>query len=422
MNDPQRSTVTELPRLASGIPGLDALTGGGLPKGETTLLCRTTGTGKSVLSMQFLAAAELRRVIRALEDLAVTAIITAERDSDYGAVSRYGVEEFVADNIIILRYVLNQERRRRTIEALKLRGARHGAREYPFAIDETNGVGIITLSDISLTHPSSEVRVSIGNPDLDVMCGGGAMQGSVTLISGTTGTGKSLLAIEFLTAGDEHQDAMLIAFEESEQQIIRNAQSWGHDLGALQASRRVTLHCRYGPSTTLERHLAQIINLLEQHPPTRLVIDGLSALKNVSTRHDFLDFLTSLTALVKARQITTLYTIAPPLFDFKSATEVEASTLIDAIILLRYIEIYGELHRGITVLKMRGSDHDKRIRELQIGSTGSRIGEAFRTTTGIIPGAPIQLLDTESKRVDALFTEHDKQGGAGDIPGPPQRP
>jgi circadian clock protein KaiC len=161
----------------------------------------------------------------------------------------------------------------------------------------------------------------------------------------------------------------------------------------------VTLHCRYGPSTTLERHLAQIINLLEEHPPTRLVVDGLSALKNVSTRHDFLDFLSSLTALVKARQITTLYTIAPPLFDFKSATEIEASTLIDAIILLRYIEIYGELHRGIAVLKMRGSDHDKRIRELHIGSTGSRIGEAFRTTTGIIPGAPIQLLGTESKRV-----------------------
>lgn len=87
-------------------------------------------------------------------------------------------------------------------------------------------MGIITLSDISLTYPSSEVRVSIGNPDLDVMCGGGAMQGSVTLVSGTTGTGKSLLAIEFLTAGDEHQDAMLIGFEESERQIIRDAQSW----------------------------------------------------------------------------------------------------------------------------------------------------------------------------------------------------
>ena len=83
-------------------------------------------------------------------------------------------------------------------------------------------------------------------------------------------------------------------------------------------------------------------------------------------------FCDNLTDHPQRAKLSTLYTIAPPLFDFKSATEVEASTLIDAIILLRYIEIYGELHRGIAVLKMRGSDHDKRIRELQIGSTGSQ--------------------------------------------------
>ncbi len=505
-----------LPRLATGIDGLDALTGGGLPEGETTLLCGTTGTGKTVLAQQFLAAgnnkfghpavfvtfeqdpeklrrvaatfgwdvgaweasgvwafvdasrsterevvigeefdlapliariaaavqetaakrvvldtltavharlgdatrvrAELHRVIVALEELGVTAIITAEREDDYGPVARYGVEEFVSDNIIILRFVLSGERRRRTLEVLKFRGMHHALGEFPFAIMEGRGLVMIILSEIPLTYPSSNARVSMGNPQLNEMCGGGALQASVILISGATGTGKSLLALEFLTAGDSQDRALLIAFEESAEQIARNAHGWGLDLDAMRASGRLLMHCQYPASATVERHLVAITDAIDEHKPTRLVVDGLSAIKRISDDRVFHEFVMAITALVKERQIASVFTSAPELLGVSSTSDIEASTLLDTIILLRFIEIYGEMHRGIAILKMRGSDHDKTIRSLEIGSTGSRIGAPYRTTTGIISGTALQLIGPEGARIEELFKARDRQTSPPDHP------
>lgn len=512
-----RAAVSALQRLQTGIDGLDAVSGGGLPAGESTLVCGTSGTGKSVLAMQFLALgilrfgqpavyvtfeqapaklrasaaslgwdvaaweargawtfvdasrpaerevmigaapdlepliariadairrvgarrvvldtltsmharlgdttlvrAELHRVIGALEQLGVTAIITAERDSDDGPVARYGVEEFVADNIIILRNVLDAERRRRTLEVLKFRGAQHATGEFPFAILEDRGLEIVVLGQTALTYPSSQTRISMGNARLDEMLGGGAFQASVTLISGATGTGKSLLALEFLAAGGEDDRALLIAFEESADQITRNARGWNLDLGALQAAGRLRLQCQYASSAAIEHHLVAIGDLIDEFEPTRLAIDGLTAIRHVTTPAMFHEFVAGLTALVKRRQIACVFTVAPKLLAVSSASDIEASTLLDAIILLRFIEIYGELHRGIAILKMRGSDHDKTIRALHIGSSGSRIGAPFRTTTGIITGGALQLLGTEGERVQALFTGSGEQGQTPTPPG-----
>jgi len=505
--DPSKHSVP-LPRLATGIDGLDALTDGGLPEGETTLLCGTTGTGKTVLALQFLAAginqfdqaavfvtfeqgpealrrvaatlgwdvraweaagawtfvdaapsterevvigedfdlepliariaaavrktsakrvvldtlttvharlgdatrvrAELRRMIVALADLGVTAIITAEREDDYGPVARYGVEEFVSDNVIVLRFVLSGERRRRTLEVLKFRGMDHALGAYPFAIIENRGVVIIVLSEIQLDYPSSPARVSMGNPQLSEMCGGGALQASVILISGATGTGKSLLALEFLTAGSDEDRALLIAFEESPEQIARNARGWGLGVDTLLASGRLRIQCQYPASATVERHLVTIADAIDEYKPTRLVVDGLSAIRHVANDRVFHEFVMAITALVKERQIVSVFTSAPQLLGGVSASDIEASTLLDTIILLRFIEIYGELHRGIAILKMRGSDHDKTIRSLEIGPTGSRIGAPYRTTTGIIAGAALQLIGPEGARVEGLFEVHDR--------------
>ena len=240
------------------------------------------------------------------------------------------------------------------------------------------------------------------------MCDGGALQASVILISGPTGTGKSLLALEFLTAGDENDRALLIAFEESAEQIARNAAGWGLDLNAMQASGRLRMHCQYPASATVERHLVAIADAIDTHRPTRLVVDGLSAVKHISTDQVLHEFVMAMTALVKERQIASVFTSAPDLLGAKSASDIEASTLLDTIILVRFIEIYGELDRGISILKMRGSGHDKTIRALEIGSNGSRIGEPYRTTTGIIAGTALQLLGPESDRIEELFKAEDQ--------------
>ena len=144
---------------------------------------------------------EMFRLASTLKSLGVTAMLTAERIEEYGNIARYGVEEFVADNVIILRNILEAEKRRRTIEILKFRGTSHQKGEYPFTIIPGQGVVVIPLSAMELKQKSSDLRITSGREELDRMCGGGFFRDSVILVSGATGTGKTLMATQFLNAG-----------------------------------------------------------------------------------------------------------------------------------------------------------------------------------------------------------------------------
>ena len=135
---------------------------------------------------------EIFRLVARLKQLQVTSIMTTERIDEYGPVARFGVEEFVSDNVVIVRNVLEGERRRRTIEILKLRGTTHMKGEYPFTITN-DGINIFPLGAMRLTQRSSNVRVSSGVPTLDELCGGGFFKDSIILATGATGTGKTLL-------------------------------------------------------------------------------------------------------------------------------------------------------------------------------------------------------------------------------------
>ena len=335
--------------------------------------------------------AEVHRLVRSLEQLDVTAIVTAERDHDDTYAARVDVEEFVADNILILRNTLEEGARRRSLEALKLRGTPHLTGEFPFAIRPGEGIVIASLAELQLTHPCSDVRISLGNADVDAMCGGGAMKDSVILVSGPTGTGKSLLVMEFAAAaaGDDGR-SLMVSFEESRQQLTRNGRGWGHDLDALQAADRLRLLCQYPESAPAPAHLIQILKAVDEFQPTRVIVDSLSGIQRSSSERVFHEFLLGLTSSLRARGITTLVTTTTPtLLGGPSASGVEASTLLDMIILLRYMEVYGELRRGISVLKLRGSDHTKAILEYTITDHGLRVGAPLPAMTGILAGQPL---------------------------------
>ena len=141
---------------------------------------------------------ELFRISTALKSIDVTTIMTAERSAEYGEISRYGVEEFVVDNVMILRNVLEAEKRRRTIEILKFRGTSHQKGEYPFTISDGEGIIVLPLSAIELSQRSSNVRISSGITALDEMCGGGFFRDSIILVSGATGTGKTFTVTQVL--------------------------------------------------------------------------------------------------------------------------------------------------------------------------------------------------------------------------------
>jgi circadian clock protein KaiC len=355
---------------------------------------------------QALVRRELFRMAAGLKAMKVTSLITAERLEEYGDIARYGVEEFVADNVIILRNALEEEKRRRTIEILKFRGAAHQKGEYPFTVS-TEGIEVLPLSSMELTQKSSNVRVSSGNLDLDVMCGGGFYRDSIVLVSGATGCGKTLTVTTFLDDGCRRGEKTLaFAFEESRDQLARNAAGWGMDFGKWEKAGLLKIICQYPETMGLEDHLLAMKKEIESFRPTRIAVDSLSAMERVSSIKSFREFVIGLTSHIKAQETAGLFTATTAsLMGGTSITETHISTITDTIILLRYVELLGEMRRGLTVLKMRGSAHDKSIREYEIDAHGMHLGKAFREVGGILSGSPTRYILTEEERLGGMFDD-----------------
>lgn len=335
--------------------------------------------------------AELFRISRAARAMGVTLVMTCERADDYGEIGRYGVEEFVADNVVVLRNVLENEMRRRTLEILKLRGAPHRRGEFPMVITPS-GIEVVPVSQIPLENRSSTARVPFGNAELDRMCHGGLFRDSTTVLSGPTGTGKTLMASVFAAGGAASGERCLfLGFEESREQLFRNAAAWGHDFARLEAEGLLRVVCEYPEAMSLDDRLVRIKQMVREFRPQRLVLDTLTALYRLASDKVARDFAIGITAFVKRERITALFNAdVGSIIGVAGVTDQHLSTVSDSIILLRYVEIGSRIHRGITVLKMRGSRHDTGIHEFTIDERGMHIGEPFREVRGVLaPGGPV---------------------------------
>ena len=156
---------------------------------------------------------------------------------------------------MILRHAGEQEKRRRTVEILKLRGAPHRGGEFSFAIVPGEGISIIPIALITERGQPSVERVSVGNAELDRMLGDGIRRDEVAFVSGATGTGKTLIAVTFAAAGVVlgHR-SLLISFDESQEQVLASAQAWGFDLEAMEGSGLLRLLNTYPEEASLENH------------------------------------------------------------------------------------------------------------------------------------------------------------------------
>jgi circadian clock protein KaiC len=479
-------------RVEVGIPGFDALAYGGLPQGRQTLLAGTTGSGKTVFGLQFLAsgagelgepgvmvtfaerpedlvantdsfgwdlgglvsdgrlaivdatpaagavvsggfdlgglaariahaleqvegkrlfldpidalfeeftaAVEVRRafaaMVRELRQLGVTTLIAAERPGVDGQVARFGAEEFVVDNVVILRNAREEEQRRRTLEVLKLRGADHRKGEFPFVINARRGIEVVPFSVIEAAAEASAERISLGKPELDEMCAGGIYRDSLVMVTGATGTGKTLMGAQFAAAGIAAGERMLLlSFEESSWQLERNARSWGIDLETPQREGRLRITSRYPERVGLEDLLVDIKHDVEEFEPGRLVLDSMTALEHNATPKAFREFGVGLTSYLKGQGVATMMTTTlPTLLGGEHATDVYLSTIADSIIALRYFDLESEVRRAILVLKLRGSAHFRAIYEYEIGDDGMRLIGPIHGVRGILAGLA-QLTD-----------------------------
>jgi circadian clock protein KaiC len=215
------------------------------------------------------------------------------------------------------------------------------------------------------------------------------------------------MSTEFIAGGVSNGErCLLLGFEESREQLFRNATGWGRDFAQMEADGLLRVVCVYPETAGLEDHLLKIKSEIEAFQPVRVALDSLSALERVSTPRSFRELIISLTSFIKERETAGLFTATTvTLLGGASVTEGHISTITDSIILLRYVELYGEMRRGLTVLKMRGSKHDKEIREFSIDDSGLHIGNAFRNVSGILAGNPRQVPAGELDRMGRMFQE-----------------
>ncbi len=247
----------------------------------------------SGLSNEGILRAELRRLFHWLKDRGITAVITGE--SGEKTLTRYGLEEYVADCVILLDFRVREQISTRRLRIIKYRGSSHGADEYPFLIEKT-GISILPVTSLGLEHTVSNERISSGIPRLDSMLAGkGFYRGSTILISGTAGTGKTSFANKFVEAACRRGERCLyLAFEESADQIIRNMKSIGTDLAPWVKKGRLKFHASRPSLYGLEMHLVTIHNLIAEFKPQIVIVDPVSNLTAVGSSVEVKSVLTRL--------------------------------------------------------------------------------------------------------------------------------
>ncbi|MFD2081681.1 circadian clock protein KaiC [Actinopolymorpha cephalotaxi] len=334
---------------------------------------------------------ELFRIVAGMEQLGVTTVVTTERNSEYDGVSRHNVEEFVVDNVIILRNYLAEQRRRRTVEIVKLRGAQHRSGEWLFTIDPERGLVVIPMAYIVHRPAASSERVSSGIPGLDAMCGGGFFRDAIVLITGPTGTGKTLTSLQFIAEGVRAGErCLLYTFDETREQLNRNASGWGLDLNEMEASGLLRVNSEYPETAAMEDHFMRLWAVMRQFRPHRLALDTLSALERIGSPRALLDFVISLGSLLRQGETTALLTSAPSATTGRAGPpiSVEIASFTDATILYRYVETpEREIQRAIAVVQTRGSTHDHAIRKISIDEQGMHIGDRLPS----LPGGGVSL-------------------------------
>ncbi len=313
--------------------------------------------------------AELRRLFRWLKQKGVTAIVTGERGVN--TITRYGLEEYVADCVIVLDHRVTDQISTRRLRVVKYRGSYHGTNEYPFLIDK-DGISILPITSLGLTADAPTGRVSTGISRLDAMFGGkGFYRGSSVLVSGTAGTGKSTLAAQFAESVCKRGERVLyFAFEESPKQILRNMRSAGVNLEPYIKNKRLLLYSERPTFFGLEMHLLKMTKLVDEFKPQIVMMDPVTNLISVGLQIDVKSMLTRFVDFLKARQVTSLFTSLTSPGGSLEQSDAGVSSLMDTWIVLKDIEAQNERNRGLTIIKSRGMAHSNQFRRFRLTGKG----------------------------------------------------
>lgn len=353
---------------------------------------------------QVILRSELERLFQWLKDQNVTAIVTAEQGNN--TLTRYGIEEYVADCVIFLDHRITDQRSVRRLRVVKYRGSLHGSNEYPFLIDQ-KGILIMPVTSVQLNYSASLQCISTGIKRLDNMLGkGGFYKGSSILITGFPGTGKTSLAAIFArNVCNLGGKCIYFAFEESYKQIVRNMKSINVDLQPYIENKSMVFHAIRPTNYGLERHLLLMLKIIEEVKPVAVIIDPISSLKNIGSKSEIKIMLYRLIDELKSRHITSVFTKL-----INKSTGLFAgggvSSLMDVWIHLKYFEgtdqAETEKNRVLYVLKSRGMQHSNQMRELIFSSDGVDLQDIYVGMGKILTGSgrALQLMQEKAKAAE----------------------
>jgi len=334
-----------------------------------------------------LLKSEFKRLFFWLKEKNVTAVITAESGFTY--ITRLGLEENVADCVIELsNRIVNQIATRR-LRILKYRGSNHANNEYPFIIDK-NGLFVYPNISQSMDQSVSSERISSGILTLDEMLENkGFFIGSSILISGTAGTGKTSFTSTFLQSlSNADKKTIYCAFEESPNQINRNMKSIGIDIKKINDTGNLLFYYARPTIQNLELHFMAIQEKIEKFNPSVVILDPITNLMTEGPNSDVRDILTKFIDHVKTKKITIMLTGAITLGSISRVPSDEGiSSMVDTWVMIDDVEIEYERIRFVYVMKSRGMNHSKEVRELKISSEGISLLPISRNEKGIIVGS-----------------------------------
>ncbi|MCD6371978.1 MAG: AAA family ATPase [Thermococcus sp.] len=301
------------------------------------------------------------------------ALLIAEKPAGAEKIG-YGVEEFVVDGVLILRYESFGEVTRRVMEIPKMRRRSLEKAHYEYVIT-SRGIEFLAIPELKREEIEyTTEKITTGIDKLDEMLNGGIYKGSSVLLVGMTGTGKSTFALHFAVANAlQGRKAVYISFEEPMDQIIRAAKNYGMPIEEAMKE-NLKVFTWVPESRTPVYTFLKIREIIEEFKPEVLVIDSLTSLRQHMDEKELTKMLRYLGLLTKANRTTTYFTLNEET-DFEVVPFTGASTMMDVIIGLKYQVQDGNIKRRMAVVKARASNHSREIRRYEITDRGVEIYE-----------------------------------------------
>ncbi len=319
-----------------------------------------------------------------------TTLLITEKTSGVKRIG-LGIEEFVADGVVLLTLSSEKGYLERRLQVIKMRGTKTCKEGVRYDIEE-RGITIYQLPKIKPVKKVYGEKLSTGIQGLDEMLGGGLPQASTTMVAGASGTGKTTTALHFIVEGARRNEkGLFISFEEPEARLIQHGEGFGWDMkGFLDKGLIRIAYLALEPHNVYERFL-QVEDLLREYQPARFSVDSVTPIERAMVENEYLEHMKRWNSSLAANGVTTLFTATSE--TVTPMTGKVVSTLVDNIISLRDVELESALRRSLTVLKARGTAHDRDIREFEITSKGVVVKEKFAGVERILAGAARQSFE-----------------------------